>query len=84
MRIFSIMLLAIVLISCVTREPTQYHGEWVELIDIREEWRLTTERNYFKQLVYVYRTEQGRLLELSYPLNKTEQIGSRHLMPIQR
>jgi hypothetical protein len=84
MRTLTFMLLAIILVSCVTREPAQYHGELVELIEIKEEWRLAIDHEYHKQLVYIYRTYRGEILELSYPLNDNRIIGSNHLMPIQR
>ena len=77
------MLLATIALGCITREPTQYRGEMVTLIDIREEWRLIT-GEYIKQFVFVYRTPEFRILELSYPLNKSLEIGSQHLMPLQR
>jgi hypothetical protein len=84
MRTLSIMLLAIILVSCYTKPPAQYHGELVELIEIREEWRLAIDHEYHKQLVYIYRTYRGQIIELSYPLNDNIIIGSNHLMPLQR
>lgn len=86
MRYIAIMLLALVVTGCfVSKDPTQYDGEWVELIDVG--WDLRQVNGEWKKIYkFVYRPVQKPGIDktLTYPLDNSRVIGSKHLMPIQR
>jgi hypothetical protein len=85
MRYFAVMLLALVAFSCITKERVQYKGVWVKLVEICWEMRLE-KGEYEKRYIYVYEPvyERGQPCELSYPLDNSTVIGSKHFMPIKK
>jgi hypothetical protein len=85
MKYILVMLLAFVAVSCIVRDAKQYEGEWVELVDIKWEMRLVN-GTWEKRFVYIYAPvrKPGIICQITYPLNNDREIGSKHLMPIQR
>ena len=69
--------------SCIVHDPTKYKTVTVTLIEIRVEHRLI-EKEWVKQIWYIYQTEQGDCHSLLIPLDMNESIGSVHAMYLRQ
>ena len=69
--------------SCVVHDPTKYKYLTVTLIEIKVEHRLV-EREWVKQIWYIYQTPMGDCHSLLVPLDRSENIGSVHLMYLRQ